>query len=408
MNVVIISNSDNRGGAAVVSVRLLQSLNSIGVNTRMLVVHNELDNPCIQSLRPAWKCKLEFLTEHIEIYANNGFSRKNLFKISTGRWGMPIHRHPWVKDADIVLLEWVNQGTVSLNDIKKIKAQVVWAMHDMWNMTGICHHAGKCENYLEECGNCHLMRWPRKHDLSWHIWKDKKTLYQQKNINFVAVSTWLARKAQASSLLRTENIHIIPNPFLLDQFGLYPKKKKAYYGIPEGKKIVILGAARLDDPIKGLEIAVNALNRLNQEDLFVVFFGDLNNKSALNDLKIPYIWMNKINDSSIIRDLYAHADVVFSSSHYETLPTTLIEGMASGCMPVAFNQGGQTDIIDHLKTGYLANYPDIDDLAEGIKWAINNNCTPTTLRIEIEKKFNSDTIAKRYVKLFENLLTKQI
>ena len=48
------------------------------------------------------------------------------------------------KEADVIHLHWVNQGLLSLNDIKKMTQSgkpMVWTMHDMWACTGICHHA---------------------------------------------------------------------------------------------------------------------------------------------------------------------------------------------------------------------------------------------------------------------------
>ena len=39
---------------------------------------------------------------------------------------------------------------------------------------------------------------------------------------------------------------------------------------------------------------------------------------------------------------------------------------------IAFNIGGLTDIVDHLKTGYLAKAFDTEDLSKGISWVLEN------------------------------------
>ncbi len=77
-----------------------------------------------------------------------------------------------------------------------------------------------------------------------------------------------------------------------------------------------------------------------------------------------------------MRKVYENADILVSSSSYETLPGTLVEAQAYGCVPVSFNQGGQSDIVDHKVTGYIAEYSDDPveggrRLAEGIEWAVD-------------------------------------
>ncbi len=73
---------------------------------------------------------------------------------------MPLHKHPAVMEADVICLNWVNRGLLSLKEAERITAlgkPVVWTMHDMWNMTGICHHAALCDRFSDECGCCPLL-----------------------------------------------------------------------------------------------------------------------------------------------------------------------------------------------------------------------------------------------------------
>ena len=74
----------------------------------------------------------------------------------------------------------------------------------------------------------------------------------------------------------------------------------------------------------------------------------------------------------------AAGDVVVSSSHFETFGMTLAEGQAAGCLAVAFDHGGQSDIITHRRDGWLAAYPDADSIAEGILWAVSTARLSTT------------------------------
>lgn len=375
-------------------MRLLRSLRSLGVDARMLVMHKGGDSPYVEEVGPLWRKKACFLAEHLRIYVSNGFSKDRLFKASIANCGLPLSKHPWVKEADAVLLAWVNQGMLSLKEISRIEAPVAWAMHDMWCITGVCHHSGLCDKYKGKCFNCPILGSHKGDDLSTSTQKRKGELYGKKEIRFVAVSNWLAWKSRESSLLSEESVSVIPNAFLIEDFRIGKKNGKT----------VVMGAARLDDPIKGFDLAIEALNKT--PGIKAVFFGDIKNTELLNSLKIDYEWLGPISDQKKITDLYADADIVLSTSHYETLPGTLIEGMASGCVPVTFGQGGQADIVEHLRTGYIAKHPSADDISNGICWALSAGINPEALRKNVEEKFSADNVAKRYIGLFKEMIEK--
>ena len=60
-----------------------------------------------------------------------------------------------------------------------------------------------------------------------------------------------------------------------------------------------------------------------------------------------------------------------STARYETLPTTLIEGQAAGCTPVAFDSSGQCDIISNAKEGILVPSFDTAAFAEALNRALD-------------------------------------
>lgn len=415
LRVTFLCHSDNLGGASVVTRRLVQALTKQGVDAR-LVVFNKIsdDNSVRIAVRSRFRRGLPFMAERLRILAYNGLSRENLFKVSTASDGMDLSGHPDVTEADVIVLSWINQGMLSLDGIRKLGRlgkPIVWIMHDMWNMTGICHHAIECGRYEKECGHCQFLTGRKDKDLSRRTWKKKKALYDDVPITFVAVSNWLAGCARRSSLLGGRDVRVIPNAFPVDSFKTVPSM--SFTRLPEGVNVILMGAARLDDPIKGLGYAVDALNYIFDNrpevarDTIMVFFGAVRDPHAFDNLRFPYLTFGMINDPLGVRELYSRASVVISSSLYETLPGTLIEGQAAGALPVGFGRGGQTDIIDHKVNGYIARFGDIRDLAEGIIWALGNPADRNALHEQVRARFASDTIARRYISLFRELLSAQ-
>lgn len=414
MKVVLLSSSDSLGGAAIVTHRLMNALRREGVDARMVVSSKLSDDPYVDIAGSSSGNSLCFVAERAGIFLNNGFSREQLFKVSTASHGRALSRHPWVKEADVVVLSWINQGLLSLREIRRIGRMgkpIVWIMHDMWNLTGICHHAYECNRYTASCGCCPYLRSQNPRDLSHRVWRRKMRLYDDVPQTFVAVSHWLADKCRESSLLRDRRIEVIPNAFPIDAFSITPHRNLQIGQLDYDKNIILMGAARLDDPIKGLDYAIDALNLLFEHDPSVaqtsqlVLFGQIRDMAVLDRLNFPFLHLGMITDMNVVHELYAAARVVLSTSLYETLPGTLIEGQASGAIPVTFDHGGQRDIVEHLKNGYIARYRDPRSVADGILWALREaRIDAQQLHDSVRDRFSSRTVARRYTALFDSLL----
>lgn len=417
MKVTLINHSDTRGGASVVTLRLVEALRAEGVDARMLVVRREgPERPYVAEVAPRLAAKGAFLMEEGLTWLDNGLHRRNLFALDAARAGLPLHRHPWVREADVVCLNWVNQGMLSLRGVERIAASgkpVVWTMHDMWCATGLCHHAGECTRYRGACGDCPLLQGPaHARDLSHRRFMRKALAYDRSHVAFVAVSTWLAARCRESALLRDRRVEVIPNAFPVGEFSLAPSLSRAQLGLPDdGRLIVAMGAARLDDPVKGLPLAVEAFNRLADkgyaEKVLPVFFGALRDPRALDGMRMPYVHMGTVADPERLRALFAHARAVLSTSLYETLPGTLIEGQAAGAWPVSFGRGGQSDIIDHGCTGYIARGLDTADIAAGLMQAVDAAPQREVLRASVRERFDAPAVARRYIGLFDSLTAKK-
>ncbi len=437
MNIVIINKSDSTGGAAVVSRRLMEALRAEGADARMLVVEKLTDSPVVEVAAPPEKSMMPFLAERLRIFLANGLDRGTLFKVDAASDGLPLWEHPLVRTADAVLLNWVNQGMLSLRGVRKILElgkPVVWTMHDMWCMTGICHHAGECGRYTEECGRCPFLgKMKRGNDLSRRVWKRKKTLYGSGAICFVAVSRWLAGRAAESSLLGSERVEVIPNAFRIpDAPADVPSGKISAdeHGISAPEIIggsapvitLLFGAARLDDPIKGLPVLTEMTRVMKEkyprlaEKMEIVTFGGVKDRASLSGFAITHRHMGTVSGEDKVRKLYENADILVSSSSYETLPGTLVEAQAYGCIPVSFDRGGQADIVTHMADGYLAEYSDniklaAAHLADGVAWAAAIVENPDEygeirkrMRRNVEERFAARKVARRYLRLLEDML----
>ena len=410
MRVVIINKSDALGGAAIASMRLCQALQAAGADARMLVLERRTDATNVQAVDSRWGNRYRFLAERLGIFSRNGLSRDTLFQIDTATHGVDLSRHPWVVESDVIVLGWINQAMLSLDGVARLAAlgkPLVWVMHDMWNATGICHHAKECQGLYGQCEQCPLL--PNGSRLAQRTWLRKQELYNRCDIHFVPVSNWLRGVCQSSSLMRGSDITVIPNAIDVTQFnpGFLDDNP---WNVEQGRQVVVMGAARLDDPIKGFDRLTAAMHWLtmNRPDtagrIHLVLYGALRDPSVLNDIPVPYTHLGYVTD---IQQIYRHAQIVLSSSTRETLPTTLVEGMACGCTAVTTGVGGQRDIVTHQVNGYVTDSLAPEALAHGIEWALNNSCDRQTQHDWIAGKFDMAVIAREHLSLYNRLLANK-
>lgn len=414
MRIAILNKSDARGGAAVVSRRLMHALREEGADARMLVVEKLTADRHVERAAPRWRAKLPFLAERLQIFAGNGMNRSTLFKTDTASAGLPLWKHPMVREADALILNWVNQGMLSLEGVERLVATgkpVFWVMHDMWCATGICHHAGSCRGYMERCGNCPLLgTGAGARDLSRRVHEAKGRIAAHKDIHFVAVSHWLEERCRESSLLHDARISVVPNAFKLPDN--VPASK------PQGDTVeAVMAAARLDDEVKGLPILLNATKLLPSEvasRLRIVYCGDLRDRDMASRTAVRWEWKGPVAGREM-PGVYGRARLVLSPSLYETLPGTLVEGQAYGCLPVAFDRGGQRDIITDGETGILASFgKDEDEAAVNFAAAICRavalidsepyESLAATLRRSVESRFAASRVACGFMEIIEKEL----
>ena len=413
--ILLISKSDSTGGAAVVSRRLAEALRAEGADARLLVVEKKTDLPWVIPVGMPFRTLAANAAERLEILCNDGFDRSAIFKVDTGRFGLPLWRHPAVKEADAVILNYVNQGMLSLRGVERIAdmgKRVVWTMHDMWNLTGICHHAMECTRFRGDCGRCpYLGRAASDGDLSRRVWQRKNTLYNKESISFVAVSSWLSAKARESALLRDADLHVIPNPFQPYQLS-EPYQPSGTPGASEAPSParILFAAAGLDNWIKGLDTLREAMRvfAASYPDLpveVVLMGGARDARALLEGWAVPVRWLGRVSGEEAVARVFADADVTVNCSYFENLPGTLVEAQAYGSIPVAFDRGGQRDIITHGETGFLVPWSDdlpsrAAALASALVRALTSRPSPSALAASAAR-FSYPSIAHSYLSLLD-------
>ena len=423
MKILLINTSEKKGGAAIACQRLMNALNANSIEAKMLVRDKQTNNPKVASVNTnGWKRllnKWRFLWERLVIFLHNGFSRSNLFRVSIANTGNDISHHPWVQEADILHLHWVNQGFLSIKNIEKLNSlgkPIVWTMHDMWPCTGSCHHSRGCNNYHTQCHNCFYILNGKKHkDIAHKTFQKKVPLFKTTNIQYITCSKWLKERAINNPFFSLSHCTNIPNPINISLYCPSSKTEaRKLFNLPtENIKLVLFGAAKITDERKGIRFMIETCQLLSKNHLFdkdnfsLVVFGA--NSNAIAD-KVPFnvYPLDYLSSTESIISLYNAVDLFVTPSLDENLPNTIMESMACGTPCVGFNTGGIPEMIDHKVNGYVANYMDTEDLANGIRWVLEEadyRQLSYNARKKVEKNYSETVVAEQYKRLYQKLLT---
>lgn len=408
MKVLFISTYDIQGGAAIAATRLLHAMRDAGCDVSMVVrVKQGYDNTTFTTGNKIANAQ-QFYWERGVIYLHNRLTRKNLFDVSVANTGIPVTQLPAFREADVIHLHWVNQGMLSVKEIGQILAsdkKVVWTMHDMWPFTGICHYSGSCKAFTSGCGECPYLKVPSPHDLSHIVFRRKQLSYSKGDITYTACSQWLKGLAETSPLTQGHRVVSIPNPI---DTGVYlPKDKNAVrerIHLPKDKKIVLFAAMKASDKRKGIDYLVEAARLIarKRNDLLFLIAGTKGDEIA-GKFPLPTHCAGFIA-SGDMPDFYNAADLFVTPSLQDNLPNTIMEALACGTPCIGFRTGGIPEMIDHRINGYVAEYQDAQDLADGLLWTLfeaNSEILSANARRKVTEEYAQEKVAYQYKEIYE-------
>ena len=412
MKILIVNSVDLTGGAARAAFRLHESLLVKNIDSQMLVMNKTSDvssivGPLTQieklwaRLRPI----LDFLP--LVIYKN---SKETLFSPAWLPFSGVVERINKI-NPDIVHLHWITGGMIRVEELAKIKAPVVWSLHDDWAFTGGCHIKWECERYKKNCGSCPKLNSNKENDLSRSIFNRKeKTFKKISSLTVVGLSKWLAKCASESALFKKTNIVNLPNPIDISRFApCNTEQARKLLNLPLGKKLILFGAMNASSDVnKGYKELKQALQEVKEENVELIVFGSSKPAEESHFSQVTH-YLGRLYDDVTLRVLYSAADLMIVPSLQENLSNAIMESLACGTPVISFDVGGNSDLITHQVNGYLAKPFDTIDLAKGIDWVLKSPIyqeLSAAAREKVLTDFDSQLVADKYISLYKGILRK--
>lgn len=319
--------------------------------------------------------------------------------------GSSVGGNEAVKNADVIIVHWINSflSYRTFKEIIELGKPVVIFAHDMWHMTGGCHNNGDCTEYTKECGICPQTRKGSK--VAHRNFVTKKKLYSSSNVSVVIPGNDYLKRACVSGILGSVKKTCIFN--CLDTHNFKPVSTSGMrerYGLKDNLPVVMFCAdnAGVKNPNKGFDILSTALSEFKPDEIQLLAVGNID-ENYIKNLGFTYSCTGFVHDDGLMASMYSMATVNVVPSLQESFCYSACESLACGTPVVSFEVGGLKDQIIHGKNGYFAKFRNSHDLAEGIRYCIDNYDTLSPAAVSDAQRFSYENIGKSWLKYLEGL-----
>lgn len=408
-------------GNSSANTRLHKALLRNGIDSKILVL--EKCNQKISEVYDIGDFGLKYrIYQKLAYYINilEYYLLKYVFRAQTGMpisildFGINIEKLELVKETDIIHLHCIGGNFLSLSSLKKIlnlNKKVVITLHDSWYITGGCHVLMGCDHFTDKCEKCPEVKHLRNYLK--YMFNKKRNILSNSNIVVTAPSQWTYRNAINSNIVRHKLCYIIGNTLDYQIFNIIDKNlvlDKLLLKKNDNIKILFGAVNSTTTPYKGFAYLIKLLEIISRE------YADIAQKIELNIFgadncsnyileKYKYRFWGSLDDERKLALLYNYCDVYVVTSLEDSFNQTVLESCASCTPVVSFATGGINDIIQHKKTGYLAEYRNVQDLLNGLFWILNNNKNNElgiAAREYVLEQYSEKKIANKFIKTYRN------
>lgn len=416
MQILHLSISDVKGGAARAAHRLHTGLRRSGHDSRMLVADRASRDPNVTTFSHSRFWPMLRRLRYRQLSSKQWrylLSRPEGYGPFTGpdsRQGMSLIRE--IPNADVLNLHRIADLLDHPRFLSEAtaRAPVIWTQHDMNAFTGGCAYNRGCDGFERSCGACPQLGSNKRQDLSHQYWKVREAVYRsvpRGRLQIVTPSNWMAGEVARSSLLGSFPVSVIPNSLDVQVFAPQDRRQcRSKLGIPSEARVVLFSADSVALKRKGFSLLAEALANLSSVDnLFLISIGK--GRPAIESA-VPHLHLGSISDDQRLAEVYSSADVFAIPSLQDNLPNTVMEALSCGTPVVGFAVGGIPEMVRPGITGLVVPPLDVSELRSGIieilqdiegQAAMHAHCRSVAVR-----EYSLETQAQRYAALYEDLL----
>lgn len=217
---------------------------------------------------------------------------------------------------------------------------------------------------------------------------------------FISVSSFV-KEVYSKHLGLRKKIVVIPNFYEMEKENLKSQEAEAF---PDDFILFVGGLS----PHKGVDVLINAYNRLNTETRLVLIGGtypDYSYESTENTMTI-----GNARYETVMEAYSKSRFVIIPSIWPDPCPTVAFEAMSYKKAIIASNTGGLSEVIVNGKTGILIPSNNSKKLAETIRYLLKNPSVANEMGKNgfnrFIRNYTSGAVVPKIEKVYDNLCSK--
>jgi glycosyltransferase involved in cell wall biosynthesis len=271
-------------------------------------------------------------------------------------------------------------------------------LHDMNPFTGACHYSLGCTQYESGCKACPAVKQPFRGLVERNFSDKRIALEYSSSVAYIAPSNWIRDCAKNSLLLRDQSIEVIKNPISEPSSATMPVVQS-----PASPVVFLIVASNLDDPVKGVDWALESLLSSRNQEWELRLIGD-RKKPLQRDSRV--VSMGPMRGGAL-HTQYAAAHAIIIPSTADNAPLVFAEATAHGLFPLVRNEAGLPELVGVLDQG------EVFATGEDLRRAVDNfvslsTATIGSLRSTIRQRtlaeFDPVKLAKDNLRLYKTLM----
>lgn len=346
MNVVHIA-ATTAGGAGIGMLRYHSALQLAGVDSRIILP----EAACAEAKLPpkeksafTWKPEpwwqrglarahlpgrslaVQFQERLSRIQTRHPQSRLELFSLPFSGFRPEIH--PWLREADVVVLHWVAGVVDWPRFFAANEKPLAIVLHDQNPYLGGFHYRWDAD------------RNPAYASLETDVRALKAETLRGQRLAVLANSDWNANEARASGFFAPE-VTIVTAPYPLDRDHYQPADRvaaRAAHGSAAGRFVVGFACEDLNNDRKGFADLLAALRRLPAADLAemtLLSFGRPPTADVTAEMPLPWKHLGRLDGDAEKAAAYRAMNIFVAPSRAEAFGLTALEAQACGTPVVA-------------------------------------------------------------------------